>query len=260
MAYFLSPALAQFRAEANALWPNRSKASDGWIGDTSHRARPSDHNPDYSDGGIVRAIDITNAGIDVDSLIAVAIRDARTRYVISRGRIWTRENGWAKYTGANRHDKHVHISVRSVGNYDRDARSWGLASRMSNTTGGGSAGINVPGGSLPAPLEEAFMAALSDAQQKAMYDRIMGALPGKENGRAAYPRVLDTGDGQHILDSIALARNQIAEFTRAVVNAGVAEIVAALPNVDPAKVEEALTKAATDAFAGFELTLAPKEK
>ena len=33
--------------------------------------------------------------------------------------------------------------------------------------------------------------------------RIMGALPGVENGREAYPRVLDIGDGGYILEKIA---------------------------------------------------------
>lgn len=44
------------RNQINRRWPNRDKASDGWIGDAAHQARPSDHNPDSK--GLVHAIDI----------------------------------------------------------------------------------------------------------------------------------------------------------------------------------------------------------
>jgi hypothetical protein len=40
------------------MFPERSKESDGSIGNAEHSARQSDHNPDQF--GIVRAIDITN--------------------------------------------------------------------------------------------------------------------------------------------------------------------------------------------------------
>lgn len=122
MPYFLSPALAQLRDEINAAWPHRDKTSDGWIGDTSHAARPSDHNPDRTAGGIVRALDIDEdlvAGLTATGeampLVEAIIADARTRYVIYEGRIWTRDTGrWATYTGPNAHNHHVHVSVRSV--------------------------------------------------------------------------------------------------------------------------------------------------
>lgn len=152
MAYFLSPALARLRLEVNALWPGRSKVSDGWIGDTAHSARKSDHNPDYSAGGIVRAIDITNDGIDVDAFVSSVIRDPRTRYVITRGRIWTRENGWQKYTGPNGHYHHVHVSVRTGGGYDMQIQSWGLSTKVGNNLGGGGP-VTVPSAPpKPAPV------------------------------------------------------------------------------------------------------------
>lgn len=170
MAGFLSPALAQLRAEVNRLWPHRDKTSDGWIGDASHAARPSDHNPDYSDGGIVRAIDIdedlvaglTAAG-EAMPLVNQIIRDVRTRYVIYEGRIWTRENGWRPYSGVNAHRHHIHVSVRSVENYDRDARPWGITRTTSSGSGGtGSVTIpNVPGG-IPAPAKDWFTMASQD--------------------------------------------------------------------------------------------------
>jgi hypothetical protein len=52
----LSKAAEQLRSEINTKYPKRDKRSDGWVGDTSHKRRKSDHNPDKN--GWVRAIDI----------------------------------------------------------------------------------------------------------------------------------------------------------------------------------------------------------
>lgn len=114
MAYFLAPSLVQLRNEVNAAHPNRSKASDGWVGDTAHAARKSDHNPDYSAGGIVRALDVTHAGIDKAKLLRVACANPSTEYVIQDWKIYTRSNGFraARYTGSNGHTVHTHISIR----------------------------------------------------------------------------------------------------------------------------------------------------
>jgi len=125
MSYYLIPALAKLRSEVNARFPNRDKSSDGWIGDTSHAARKSSHNPDWEHGGAVRAIDI-----DVDDrdpnrdlrlqVIEAAKGDPRVWYIISNGIIWSRTYGWKarRYTGANPHTKHVHISAVE------DQRQW----------------------------------------------------------------------------------------------------------------------------------------
>lgn len=112
MTYFLAPALAQLRAQVNARWPKRDKGSDGWIGDPSHQARPSDHNPDYGDGGIVRALDIDKDGIDVDDLLKAVVGEPRVAYVIWNRRIWTHAAGWQPYSGPNGHTAHVHVSIR----------------------------------------------------------------------------------------------------------------------------------------------------
>lgn len=157
MAYYLAPALVRLRAEINALWPTRDRSSDGWIGDTSHQARPSDHNPDYTAGGIVRAIDVdedlTPGGSPVgkaDALVAQIIRDPRVAYVIYEGRIWQNRavfsrGGWLPYSGPNAHAHHVHVSVRRGARWDSDASSWGIA----RTAGAG--GGSVPTGASPAP-------------------------------------------------------------------------------------------------------------
>lgn len=126
----LAGALAKLRDQINAIAPQRSKQSDGTVGDTSHSARKSDHNPDAA--GVVHAMDITHDprfGCDAEA-IAEAIResaDRRVKYIIWNRQICSATVApwqWRTYDGANPHDKHVHISVRS----DRadDTRLWEL--------------------------------------------------------------------------------------------------------------------------------------
>lgn len=136
----LARSLKTLRTQINAAAPNRSKASDGTIGDAAHASRSSDHNPWVRDGGtgVVTALDITHdpargvdAGILADSLIAS--RDRRIKYVIWNRRIasattspWT----WRTYGGANPHTKHVHISVvPDRARYD-DVAPWQAALSM----------------------------------------------------------------------------------------------------------------------------------
>jgi hypothetical protein len=108
--------------------PNRSRSSDGTIGDTSHQTRKSDHNP--NDDGVVTAMDITHDpahGVDA-GVLAEILRDSedpRIKYVISNARIFSSLTSpwqWRPYSGANAHTKHVHVSV--VGDrklYDDDS-------------------------------------------------------------------------------------------------------------------------------------------
>ncbi|MEV0890318.1 hypothetical protein [Promicromonospora sp. NPDC050262] len=139
MSYFLAPALAQLRDQVNARYPHRDRTSDGWIGDASHAARPSDHNPDWSAGGIVRALDLDEDMVvglsyagEALPLARALLSDPRTRYVIYEG-AWSYGkhvpdvlHGWKPYTGPNAHRHHIHISVRDVAGYDLDARPWAL--------------------------------------------------------------------------------------------------------------------------------------
>ena len=46
------------REQIDDAYPDRSRVSDGWLGDARHSARTSDHNPDAE--GWVRAIDISS--------------------------------------------------------------------------------------------------------------------------------------------------------------------------------------------------------
>ena len=120
----------QLREQFDDTFPNRDRSSDGWIGDTRHSARPSDHNPDAKTG-VVRAIDVDrdvsgSAKPDLMPDIADQIRlaakagDKRIAYVIFEGRIASSRMGWRwrKYTGSNPHNKHCHISFTTKGDTD----------------------------------------------------------------------------------------------------------------------------------------------
>lgn len=131
-------ALDTMLAETNQRWPDRSKTSDGTIGDAAHQTRDSDHNPWVKvDGvGVVRARDTTAKGIDVDAF-AEHMRqlgkagDPRLNgggYVISRRRIASEVGDWAwrEYKGSNPHEKHCHVSLsRNRAGFDSRA-SWGI--------------------------------------------------------------------------------------------------------------------------------------
>lgn len=119
-----------FRDQVNRRWPNRDTASDGWIGDTSHQATPSDHNPD-PDTGVVRAIDI-DRDLDkkdrdaMEHLVGQLRRYCRNRqdhdrvaYIIFDGLIASNTYGWGwrPYSGSNPHDHHAHISYTVRGDH-----------------------------------------------------------------------------------------------------------------------------------------------
>ena len=128
MSYFLARSLVQLRNEVNSRWPRRSKVSDGWIGDAAHSARKSDHNPDWGAPGrrrgVVRALDITTRGIDVDLLLRHTTNDSRVAYVIYNRRIYTHRRGWYRYTGSNPHTNHVHISIAHTSTAENDTKLW----------------------------------------------------------------------------------------------------------------------------------------
>lgn len=130
--------LEVLRAEINTVAPNRSTRSDGSIGDSSHAATDSDHNP--NDADVVCARDYTHdpdSGADMHRISRriVAVRPPALKYVIWNKQIWSRaraNEGWRRYTGSNPHTKHMHVSVgrgpdgHSTGPYD-DTSSWGMA-------------------------------------------------------------------------------------------------------------------------------------
>jgi hypothetical protein len=122
MKFQLSKAAIQLRNQVDDTYPSRDRTSDGWIGDTRHAARPSDHNPDAN--GWVRAIDLDRdlCGrakpdlmpdlADQIRLLCKSKREKRIAYIIFDGRIASSKKAWAwrTYEGSNKHNHHMHIS------------------------------------------------------------------------------------------------------------------------------------------------------
>lgn len=135
-SFYLAPALRTLRAEVDRAHPKRDRRSDGWVGDTSHNARRSDHNPDYGDGGVVRALDIDKDGVDMAKLLHVAVRSNSVNYVIWNGHIYSRAHGFRKrvYTGANKHTNHMHISLRHGKTYEDSSKRWGYVASAPTPT------------------------------------------------------------------------------------------------------------------------------
>jgi hypothetical protein len=118
----------QLREQIDDAFPDRSRtAPEGWLGDKRHALRVSDHNP-QPDSGIVRAYDF-NADLGsskheihdlVDQLRLLARTDKRISYIIFDGKIasWKRNYKFRKYTGANPHRGHFHISFTAKGDHD----------------------------------------------------------------------------------------------------------------------------------------------
>lgn len=198
--------------QLNALAPNRDKESDGSIGDAEHASRASDHNPWYGPG-IVTARDFTHdpaGGLDCNKLAAtlVAHRDRRVKYVIWDRRIWEPGTGWETYYGANPHNHHLHLSVVASPLCD-DESPWALD------------GLGTGG----------FLMALTDAQQKFIYDRLAGMTDpqrfyGKDKAgktvevAAGAPgakpaRVLDTLDGNYLVARLDAVAEEVAEMKAA---------------------------------------------
>lgn len=148
MTWRVAEALDTLLGEINDRSPNRSKASDGALGDAAHASRNSDHNPWVKDGstGVVTARDFTNDpahGFD-SSDFAEWLRkrckggtERRVKYIISDRRIASesfsaadRAKGrkaweWWPYNGLNAHLHHVHVSVASSKALYDNQGSWG---------------------------------------------------------------------------------------------------------------------------------------
>jgi hypothetical protein len=128
MSWRLSKAAAQLREQIDDCYPERSRKSDGTLGDSRHLGRKSDHNPDKN--GWVRALDITSdLGVSSDETAdlveqirkyAKKTKKKRISYIIYNGRIaspilnWK----WRKYRGSNPHKAHFHCSLTTLGDND----------------------------------------------------------------------------------------------------------------------------------------------
>ena len=125
----------RLRRQVDVKWPKRDRKSDGWIGDSAHSARASDHNPDSR--GIVHAIDIDeNLGVGVmrngrqarklaDELLLYARSGLpgadRLKYVVYENRIASgtyRSTWWKWRPGSWGHEAHIHVSFTAKADHD----------------------------------------------------------------------------------------------------------------------------------------------
>ena len=131
MKPWLCAAGTQLRDQIDTWYQDRRTTSDGWLGDARHSTRKSDHNPD---AGCVRAIDVdsrldSSEGLSVylaDQIRICAKTDERISYVIHNGMIASKilNFKWRKYSGFNKHTKHIHISFTKLG--DKDSKPFDI--------------------------------------------------------------------------------------------------------------------------------------
>jgi hypothetical protein len=108
-----TPAAIAVLRQATAIKPSRKKASDGLLPSAAHliQSPNSDHNTGY-------AVDLTHdrlGGIDCLNIFEELKADKRVKYLIFQGKIWSAERaseGDRDYDGSNKHNKHLHISIK----------------------------------------------------------------------------------------------------------------------------------------------------
>jgi len=118
-----TPAAIAVLRQATALFPKRKKLSDGLLPSQAHlkQSPNSDHNTGL-------AVDLTHDpknGIDCEEIFERLKEDRRVSYLIFNKRIWSRarkKEGNRKYSGANPHTKHLHISINP--DYSNDTSPW----------------------------------------------------------------------------------------------------------------------------------------
>jgi hypothetical protein len=122
-----TPAAIAVLRQATAIAPLRMKASDGLLPSQAHmKASPnSDHNTGL-------AVDLTHdpkKGIDCVDIFQKLKEDKRVKYLIFKGKIWSKEReaeGDRKYTGSNQHNSHLHISINDGMGKDTSPWFWWL--------------------------------------------------------------------------------------------------------------------------------------
>ena len=108
-----TPAAIAVLRQATAICPSRKKASDGLLPSAAHiNQNPnSDHNTGF-------AVDLTHdklGGIDCHNIFEELKADKRVKYLIFQGKIWSADRaseGDRDYDGSNKHNKHLHISIK----------------------------------------------------------------------------------------------------------------------------------------------------
>lgn len=269
MAWVVVPALEALREQLNEVAPGRDKSSDGSIGDTSHAAGRSSHNPDrtgnpeHRDGDSADEVrardfdkDLRHPDLTMLEVVKHLVLGARAgrfwwlRYVIYQGVIYSKSAGWAAraYTGSNRHDHHAHVNndftqaadtVRGVDYHledlvalTADDKQWILA--------------NVgPGKVWAHPLEDPATKKDKPAGDYQRYNDVVNAVAAD---RAAVPLMV-------AIQSLA-SRADVDEqaLAAAMAPAIAAKVIAALPQgadqITQAEVNTAVATAFRTAFAG----------
>jgi len=108
-----TPAAIAVLRQATAIKPSRKKVSDGLLPSAAHiNQNPnSDHNTGYG-------VDLTHdklGGIDCHNIFEELKADKRVKYLIFQGKIWSADRaseGDRDYDGSNKHNKHLHISIK----------------------------------------------------------------------------------------------------------------------------------------------------
>lgn len=264
MAWVVVPALEDLRLQLDAVAPDRDKTSDGGIGDTSHAAGKSSHNPDrtgnpeYRDGDSADEVrardfdrDLNHPDLTMLEFVRHLVLGARAgrfwwlRYVIYQGVIYHKSTGWAAraYTGANQHDHHAHVN--------NDFTQAADAAR----------GVNYH-------LED--LVALTDADKKWMKDNLgpakvwaepledpaSTATPKKTKPAREYLRYNDvvnktTADraAASLLTAIQSGRVDTVALAAALAPAVAAQVVAQLPDGADAVSQDEVNEAVRSAFA-----------
>ena len=121
MKPYLSKAAVQMREQIDDSFADRSRKSDGWIGNEKHQNTKSDHNP-LPNTGEVCAIDVDAKLCDqpemsiylAEQIRVAAKTDKRISYIIHVGKIASAKSFWSfvKYRGVNPHNRHIHISFK----------------------------------------------------------------------------------------------------------------------------------------------------
>ncbi len=115
-----TPAAIAVLRQATALFPKRNRASDGLLPSAAHQLQNpnSDHNTGF---GVDITHDVT-FGIDCVDAFERLQADNRVKYLIHKGRIWDKKQGNHAYTGSNKHNHHLHISIKDT--LGQDTSPW----------------------------------------------------------------------------------------------------------------------------------------
>ena len=122
-----TPAAIAVLRQATAIAPLRMKASDGLLPSQAHI-----HQNPNSDHNTGLAVDLTHDpkhGIDCVDIFEKLKEDKRVEYLIFKGKIWSKERageGDREYTGSNKHNKHLHISIEEDMGKDTSPWFWWL--------------------------------------------------------------------------------------------------------------------------------------